>query len=124
MSLRQMSCRRAVLALPIIALASACGAHTVDSPPTHAAASIRVEPSTVSLVAGADSQLVAVVSDAAGTVLPNQDVRWNTINGAVVSVTPSGVVHAIAPGTAEISAVTGAHLATTKVTVFAPPSAP
>ena len=113
---------RAALALGFIALVAGCDA-MVAAPPTAQVAAIRIAPSSINVTVGADSQLVAVVTDAAGTVLSGQDVRWNTMDGSVLSVSQTGVVHAISMGTAGVSAVTGTHLAMTTVTVIPAPPA-
>jgi uncharacterized protein YjdB len=74
------------------------------------------------LTVGANRQLVAIVTDASGAVLPagGQDIRWNSINPAVVSVSQTGVIRGVAPGSALVTAIIGSHVAIETVTVLAP----
>jgi uncharacterized protein YjdB len=66
--------------------------------------SVTVTPSSPSLVVGAVLALTATVRDPAGKVLEDRSVRWSSDRVTVATVLPSGVVNAIAPGTARISA--------------------
>ena len=64
------------------------------------------------------------MTDGLGAVLTGQDVRWNSLNPAVVSVSQTGLVHGVAVGTAAVSAIIGEHVAIDSISVFAPPPIP
>jgi uncharacterized protein YjdB len=58
-----------------------------------------------SLVAGQTARAVATPRDASGSPLADRPVTWSTSSASVASVTDSGMVSAVAPGTAVVSAV-------------------
>ncbi len=64
---------------------------------------VSVTPSALSLTAGQTSQLTRTISPANAT---NQDVNWSSNNTAVATVNSSGVVTAVTPGVATITATT------------------
>jgi uncharacterized protein YjdB len=70
-------------------------------PPT---VSIIIAPASASLAVGGTQQLTATLKDAAGNVLENRPVFWSSSDPAVATVTASGLVTAIAAGSATISA--------------------
>jgi len=67
-------------------------------------ASIEVVPIADTLNVGETSQFVATPKDAAGNPLSGRAVSWNTSNGSVATVDASGLVTAVAVGTATITA--------------------
>ncbi len=67
-------------------------------------ASVAITPSSARLTAGQSQQLSAVVTDSANNVVSGQTVSWSTSASTLVSVTPTGLVTAVAPGSATISA--------------------
>jgi uncharacterized protein YjdB len=89
---------------------------TVSNAPV---ASVTVSPTTVSLVEGMVLALVATARDAAGTPLAGRPITWGSSNPAVVAVTASGVVSAVAPGTATVTATAEGRSGTVTVTVRA-----
>ena len=111
-------------ALPVallVAAAAACGdSSTAAKPSTPQAAAIFLDSASLTLAVGADHQLIASVTDASGAPV-SETVSWNSTDASVVSVTQSGLVHGIAPGTATVTAVAGPHIALSKVTVVAAP---
>ena len=124
MPIRLAHLRRSGLLWSIFGLV-ACGGSgdgRPTAPTTPPAAAIRFDSGSVNLTVGANRQLVAIVTDASGAALAagGQDIRWNSINPAVVSVSQTGVVHGIAPGSALVTAVIGSHVAIETVTVLAP----
>jgi uncharacterized protein YjdB len=82
---------------------------------------VALNKTSISLVVGSTERLVATV---APSTAANKAVSWSGSNGTV-DVTPQGVVTAIAPGTATITATTmgGMFSAACTVTVSAPPIA-
>lgn len=81
-------------------------------------ASIQVSPSTVTLRRTNVRQFTATPRNASGTPIAGQTLTWQSSNSAVASVSPTGEVTAVAPGTAAITATaaTVSGLATVTVT--------
>ena len=80
-------------------------------------ASVSVSPSSVSLLAGQTSQLSAQAKDGSGNTISGASFSWTTSNSAVATVSASGVVSAVASGTATITASSGGQSGTALVTV-------
>jgi uncharacterized protein YjdB len=91
---------------------------TVTSVPV---ASVAVSPSTNDLVVGQTTSLKAEPRDASGQVLAGRTVAWSTSAPNVASVSSSGVVTAIAPGAATITATSEGKNGTASVTVSPKP---
>lgn len=87
------------------------------------AASVVVAPATVSLLAGASRTLAATVLDSAGRALTGRTVNWTTNAPTIANVSSTGVVLAIAPGVATITARSEGRTSTSRVTVTAVPVA-
>lgn len=66
---------------------------------------------------GRTATLPASVLDASGNTLPNLSVGWGSSNTAVAGVSQSGVVTAIAPGVATITASGGGRTGSARETV-------
>ena len=79
-------------------------------------ASISLDPATVSLIEGQSTQLIATVLPENAT---NQTVTWSSSNTSVASVSQEGLVSAISPGSASITASAGDITATCLVTISA-----
>jgi alpha-tubulin suppressor-like RCC1 family protein/uncharacterized protein YjdB len=77
---------------------------SVTGPPATLTLSID---SVMALDAGATRQLTAIVRDSAGTQLTDEPVTWSSTNTAVVTVSSTGLVHAVAPGNAFVNASAG-----------------
>src|SRR5882762_1983114 len=75
-------------------------------------ASVVVSPASVSVSVGSTQQLGAMAKDAGGTVLPGRTVTWTTSNSAIATVSPNGLVSAVAVGSATITATSEATSAT------------
>ena len=67
-------------------------------------ATVRLSPTSRDLVVGESAQLTAEALDATGAVLSGRPVTWTTSRPSVASVNASGVVSALAPGSAVITA--------------------
>ncbi len=86
-------------------------------------ASVTVSPASGSLQVGATVQLAAVTKDAAGNLLTGRTVNWTISNSAVVTVSASGLVTGIAPGSATITATSEGQSGTAAMTVTKVPMA-
>jgi hypothetical protein len=85
-------------------------------------ASVVVTPATGELLPGATLALSAVVSDTNGNDVAGAAVTWSSGDAAVASVDAStGVVTAVAEGTASIIATAGGATGEAAITVLAPP---
>lgn len=85
-------------------------------------ASVSVTPASASLVVGASQQLTATARDAAGNTIAGQSFSWTTSAASVASVSPTGLVAGVAPGTATVTATSVAdptRSATSAITVTA-----
>ena len=82
-------------------------------------ARVLLAPASPNLVVGATQILAPTVSDAGGVIItPTPALTWSTSAAAVATVSQSGLVTAVAPGTATISARTANGIAgTATVTV-------
>jgi uncharacterized protein YjdB len=87
---------------------------TVQRPPV---ANVVVHPAQVEALAGAHAQLSAAAYDAGNTVLADRQIAWSSSNERVATVDGTGLVTAIAAGTATISATSEAKSGTATVTV-------
>jgi uncharacterized protein YjdB len=84
--------------------------------------SLSIVPASVSLNAGQTTTLSARELDQSGKTIANHKVTWSTSNPAVASLSDS-VVHAVAQGSATISASVDGLQATAAITVGATPAA-
>ncbi len=85
--------------------------------------SITVSIAQPSLVIGDQTTASATARDANGTVLSGRQMNWSSNNFAVATVEATGVVHAIAAGTADISATSEGRTGAATVTVTLSPVA-
>ncbi|MFL5606534.1 MAG: beta strand repeat-containing protein, partial [Gemmatimonadaceae bacterium] len=83
--------------------------------------SVTVAPTTKTLVAGSKTTLAATVRDANDAIVTDRPVTWTSSNGAVATVSPAGVVTAVAAGTATITATSEGKSGTSTITVTAAP---
>jgi hypothetical protein len=92
----------------VLILSQGCGggdAPTTPSPPTPVATSITLSQTSVTIeTIGNTAQLAATVKDQTGTVMAGKAITWASSDADMVSVSPSGLVTAISPGTANITA--------------------
>jgi uncharacterized protein YjdB len=73
---------------------------------------ISVSPSTVSLYPGSTSPLSAIAKDSVNQAVTGQSISWTSSNTKVATVSASGIVTAIAIGSAVISAQVGTSAGT------------
>lgn len=99
--LRRLGGTVALVLSPLLACDS------VSSPASSLVASIEVSPSEVTMLAGETRGVTARTLDAAGAPLRSQRVVWSIRDPAIASVSPAGVVVAIAQGTTQLSVSAG-----------------
>lgn len=78
---------------------------------------VRVTPASLVLIEGAATTLTAQALDAAGDTVPGRPVLWATSDAAVATVTSTGVVSTVAPGTANVTATIDGVVGTAILTV-------
>jgi trimeric autotransporter adhesin len=86
-------------------------------------ATVTVAPASVNVIAGQTTTLVPTLKDAGGNVLTGRVVTWTSSATNVVTVSPSGVLTAVAPGTATVTATSEGKTGVANVTVTPPPVA-
>jgi uncharacterized protein YjdB len=87
-----------------------------------AVASIHLWPDDNSVFVGQTTQLTADLRDATGAPVTGRLIAWSSSNASVATVTSQGVVSAVAPGTATISAAVDGISASVSVVVSARPA--
>ncbi len=89
---------------------------SVRPPPVNA---VNVSLATATLDAGQTTQATAVLTDASGRVLTGRQLVWSTSSPAVATVSATGLVSAIAPGSVQVIATSEGKSGSTGVTVLA-----
>lgn len=93
-----------------------------ETPPPAVVANVQVSPSEAELAPGGTLTLTATARDASNAVIAGAPLTWNSTNEAVASVSVSGVVTALAEGTATISATAASGAsASANISVVTPP---
>ncbi len=85
--------------------------------------SIQITPAALALNTGAERLLSATVLDEAGSTIGGAQVHWSAQHPLIATVSPLGVVTAVAPGKTQVAASKGGKSAVAPVTVSAPPPA-
>lgn len=85
-------------------------------------ASVTLSPTSASISIGGTQQLTATTRDASGNTLTGRTVTWTTSNAGVAQVNASGLVTAVATGTAIVTATSEGRAATATISVSAPVS--
>ena len=91
------------------------------APSTAPVASVAVAPESLTVVVGRTQQLVATLKDAKGNVLRGRQVTWTSSAPTVASVTSTGLVTAVALGTARITASSEGKTGSASINVVASP---
>ena len=91
---------------------------TVSSVPV---ATVVVTPNDNPVVVGQTTQLTAEARDASGQALAGRAILWSTSAANIATVTSNGIVTAIAPGTATITATSEGKTGTATITVSPKP---
>lgn len=97
---------------------------TASGPPPAPVASVSVSPASSTLQVGATVQLSAVTRDSSNNVVTGRVITWSSSNSAISSVSTSGLVTAVAAGSATITATSETKTGTAAITVSAPAPAP
>ncbi len=116
-----MSARRGMsaLALGAMLLVAGCGGDAGDGGPTGLPkpADVRISAPATELFVGQSVQLTATALDAAGADLAAGEASWSTTNAAVATVSETGLLIAMAPGSATMKATIAGKTASMGVTV-------
>ena len=99
---------------------SGTAAITVSSIPV---ASVAVSPASATLIVGATQQLTATPLDANGNPLSGRTISWTTSAPGVATVDANGLVTAVAPGSATVTATSEGKSGTSAITVNPAPVA-
>ena len=102
------------LVFALAALAS-CTGDSLD--PGGVVANVVVTPNRLSVGVGASAPLTVEVRDAGGKVLAGRKVVWATKDAAIATVSGSGVVTGVSPGSVQIAATAEGKSAIVDVTV-------
>jgi uncharacterized protein YjdB len=97
-------------------------ASSVTPAPSPVVTTVSVTPTTGSATVGQWAQFSAVVKDQNGNVMTGQTVSWTSSNTAVAAVNSTGLVAAVAAGSATITATSGGKSGTAAFTATAAPS--
>ncbi len=85
-----------------------------------AIAALELRPAKPALTPGHSLQLFATAEDDQGRAITGRQITWSINDQAVATVSPTGLLTAISPGVATISATESRKTATTQVIVLAP----
>jgi uncharacterized protein YjdB len=85
------------------------------------AASVQVSPPRDTIVLGQTTQLAATVRDSVGALLTGRVVSWNSASAALATVSSTGLVLGVAPGTVTISATAEGRTGTAVIVVLSRP---
>lgn len=89
----------------------------VSAPVPYPNGVVQVTPAADTVLAGQTVDLQSSVVNAYGSPLADQSVTWGTSDPAVATVDASGLVSAVAPGTATITATQGARTGSATIAV-------
>ncbi|HYV98135.1 MAG TPA: Ig-like domain-containing protein [Gemmatimonadaceae bacterium] len=113
-----MSALRRAHALGLLVVAAgAC--HTSSTEPRRVATAV-VAPDTASFFPGTQRQLVAAFADEHGKPITGVPVTWRSSAATIATVSLTGIVTAVAPGTATVTATIGDKVAAADISVLAP----
>jgi uncharacterized protein YjdB len=103
---------------------SGSAAVAVAPPPPAPVATITVALASPSLTVGQTTQATATLRDAAGNVLVGRSVTWSSTDPTLATVSATGVVTAVAAGSATIAAAAEGQTGLASVTVTPPAPTP
>jgi uncharacterized protein YjdB len=112
--------RQASFPVRVNAAAAPAPAPVPVTPAPVAVASVTVTPSTDSLVVGSTAQFSAAALDAHGAPLKGRAITWSSNDSRVATVSDAGLVRAVAPGSAAITALAESRRGSARITVVAP----
>lgn len=115
-----MTTRVCGMAAAALVLTAACGDRITDlQPDDTSAAQVVINPAAVQLLSGAGKVLSVAALDAHGQRLPDYVSSWTSSNPAVAIVSRDGLVTALQPGSAILTATSYGARGTCQVTVEA-----
>src|SRR5581483_3097148 len=106
----------------VLLAAAACGGGSSSgggSTGPKPVASVSVTAATTVISVGQQSALNFVALDASGAAVTGRTVTWASSNSLVATVTTTGIVSGVSPGTATISATVEGKIGSTVITVQA-----
>lgn len=86
--------------------------------------SMTVTPTSANVIVGQNMPVTANVLAADGSTLAGQTVTWNSSNRSVATVSSTGSITGVAPGTAQVQATSSGLSSTVAVTVSPVPAVP
>lgn len=116
---------RTLATIAVVALSSwSCGSTAPDVTPKVGA--IVVSPASSTITLNAQLPLQAEVRDDSGGVVPDAAITWTVEDSRIVSISPDGIVTALAVGTSKVAAnaLGKSGIATVTVASNAPPPPP
>ena len=116
---------RTLATMAVVALSSwSCGSTAPDVTPKVGA--IVVSPASSTITLNAQLPLQAEVRDDSGGVVPDVAITWTVQDSRIVSISPGGVVTALAVGTSKVAAnaLGKSGIATVTVASSSPPPSP
>ena len=90
---------------------------TITAIPPAPVATVAVSPTSATVNIGQTKQLTVTLKDASGNVLTGRTVNWSSSNTAAATVNASGLVNALAAGSATITATSEGKSGTSAITV-------
>ena len=85
---------------------SASATRTCQAVPARPVVTVTIAPTDAAITVGTQQELVATGKDDSGNPVAGTTFTWTTSNAAVATVSSAGIVTAVAPGTATITATT------------------
>jgi len=108
----------AIAAIAMLVLSCGDGAVEPASPPAPVATTVTINPVSATLTAlGETARLTAEVRDQNGQVMAGAQVNWTTSESGIASVSATGLVTAVANGSADVTASVGSASASARITV-------
>jgi alpha-tubulin suppressor-like RCC1 family protein len=108
----------------VLLTASSCGSGGDQASPSPQVASVTVTPTELSLLVGQSQQLTATLQDPAGNPLESRPIAWAPTDANVATVSPTGMVLAVAAGSTAIVATAEGKSGQATVSVASPPAPP
>ena len=112
----------AIVATVIVSSGPSCG-HTDNAAPqldsTNVVASVVVLPESVSLAVSNTAQFAATIRATSGNVISGSDVSWRSSKPDVATVSSAGLVTALTPGNATVTATSSGTSGNASVSVVA-----
>lgn len=108
---------RVDLARVVLAMTTGCQRSTVAPHTTAAVRAVVVTPGTATIAVGQSQPLVATPVDSGGNPLSGRPITWSSRTPAVATVTPAGLVTAVAVGSDTVTATSEGRTGAVAITV-------